>query len=298
MTGLISHILAVTHDQVPKYGGDFRNGSSYFVAVTGALGVLDACFLFILALCQDDVPLRWNWSGKTKVVLLQRRWITKILTLPQHQQWKLPVHRIATLVALAAVLRGAAAAAYANYEYWDSDQSIDQNRGSDGTYYTPETWICYGATNQTVIEGEHPEYKWMCREAQGARYLTILTTIIAGITLILVLWRWRRSNLNKQYQPVASGRRDSDPLGQDVESGQGNGPEMRHTRLPSSGSIAPQEVVGREVYEMSADPIPEMEHRPVIRDSDELSIQGEPTQYFGHGYNPGQQHHARSYVSP
>lgn len=281
MTGLMSHILAVTHDQVPKYGGDLRNGSSYFVAVTGALGVIDACLLFLLSLFHDDLPLRWNWSGKKK-----------------HQEWKIPVHRIATVIAIAAVLRGAGAAAYANYEYWDSDQSIDQNLGNSGTYYTPETWICRGAPNQTEIQGDHPEYKWMCREAQGARYLTILVTVIAGITLLLVLWRWRRSNLDKEYHLVASSRRESHMLGRDLEGGQATRPEMAHMRTASTSSIGPQEVVGREVYEMAADPIQEMEHRPVIRDSDELSIQGEPTEYFAYGHQQDKRHRTTSYDSP
>lgn len=66
-TGLIAHILAVTHDQVPKYGGDFKRGSSYLVAASGAIGVLDACVLFVMSLIRDDMPLRWNWSGKEKV---------------------------------------------------------------------------------------------------------------------------------------------------------------------------------------------------------------------------------------
>ncbi|KAF9630584.1 hypothetical protein BFW01_g1146 [Lasiodiplodia theobromae] len=271
MTGLISHILAVTHDQVPKYGGDFKRGSSYLVAASGAVGVFDACVLFVMSLIGDDMPLRWNWSGKEK-----------------HREWKLPVHRIATLVALAAVLRGAAAAAYSNYDYWESDQGIEQNLENNGTYYTPETWICTGAVNQTIIEGEHPEYKWMCREAQGARYLSILVTIVAGITLLLVLWRWRRRNLDRQYEPVANSRRASDviPFGA-VDSGRRSEQGSQHYHSNSSTPPVPQEVVGREVYEMPADTIHEMEHHPMVRDSDGLSIQGEPTEYFAHDHRRG-----------
>ncbi|KAL0254424.1 hypothetical protein SLS55_009899 [Diplodia seriata] len=277
-TGLIAHILAVTHDQVPEYGGDFKRASSYLIAASGAVGVLDACVLFVMSLIRDDMPLRWNWSGKEK-----------------HREWKLPIHRIATLVALAAVLRGAAAAAYSNYDYWESKQSVEQHLGVNGTYYTPETWICTGAANNTIIEGDHPEYKWMCREAQGARYLSILTTIIAAITLLLVLWRWRRRNLDRQYQPVAHSRRPSDaiPFGR-VETGLGSEQSSQRMRFNSASSVAtlppqPQEVVGREVYEMPADPIHEMEHHPMVRDSDGLSISGEPTEYFASDHrNDGQ----------
>ncbi|OJD29796.1 uncharacterized protein BKCO1_7200028 [Diplodia corticola] len=268
-TGLMAHILAVTHDQVSQYGDDLKRGSSYLIAASGAIGLLDACVLFVMSLIRDDMPLKWNWSGKEK-----------------HREWKLPIHRIAAFVALAAVLRGAAAAAYSNYDYWESKQSVEQNLGSNGTYYTPETWICTGAANKTIIEGDHPEYKWMCREAQGGRYLSILTTIIAAITLILVLWRWRRRNLDRQYQPVAHSRRPSDiiPFGS-VESGLGSGRSSQGTRYHNPSSVGtppaqPQEVVGREVYEMPADSIHEMEHHPMVRDSDELSIQGEPNEYF------------------
>lgn len=194
------------------------------------------------------------------------------------------------------MLRGAAAAAYSNYDYWESKQSVEQNLANNGTYYTPETWICTGAANNTIIEGDHPEYKWMCREAQGARYLSILTTIIAGITLLLVLWRWRRRNLDRQYQPVAHSRRPSDaiPFG-GVESGLGSEQSSQRMRFNSASSMGdppaqPQEVVGREVYEMPTDPIHEMEHHPMVRDSDGLSISGEPTEYFASDHrNNGQQ---------
>lgn len=188
------------------------------------------------------------------------------------------------------MLRGAAAAAYSNYDYWESDQGIEQNLANNGTYYTPETWICTGAVNQTIIEGEHPEYKWMCREAQGARYLSILVTIVAGITLLLVLWRWRRRNLDRQYEPVANSRRASDviPFGA-ADSGRGSeqGSQRTHYHSNSSTPPVPQEMVGREVYEMPADPIHEMEHHPMVRDSDGLSIQGEPTEYFAHDHRRG-----------
>lgn len=87
-------------------------------------------------------------------------------------------------------------------------------------------------------------------------------------------------------------------LGRDLEGGQATRPEMAHMRTASTSSVGPQEVVGREVYEMAADPIQEMEHRPVIRDSDELSIQGEPTEYFAYGHQQDKRHRTTSYDSP
>lgn len=177
------------------------------------------------------------------------------------------------------MLRGAAAAVYSNYDYFKSDQTLDQNLNDDDTIYTPETWLCRGVYNNTMTEGEHPDYTWLCREAEGARYLTILITVISGITFLLVLWRWRRRNMER-YQPVNSVDGGSAHHLSVAEHGLGG----THMRLSSNSSspAQPQEVVGREIHEMPADPIHEMEHHPVIRDSDELSIQDEYPEYFAH----------------
>ncbi|GME42628.1 hypothetical protein GTA08_BOTSDO03935 [Neofusicoccum parvum] len=301
MAGLIAHILAVTHDQVPDYGGDLKRGSSYVIIATGALGLIDACVLFVMTLFRDDIQLKWNWSGKKvrrSLVFsfpVSDNTLTQPCFAPQNQPNKLPIHRISAFVAVVAVLRGIAAVVYSTYDWWESDQSIEQNLRENGTFYTPETWVCRGAPNQTTIEGDHPEYKWMCREAQGARYLAILVTVISVITLVLVLWRWRRRNMDN-YHLVRGGNGGSqDPLAA-AERGRGSVQEAQHMRLRSSSSPGPpQELTGREIHELPANPIHEMEHRPVIRDSDELSIQEEWTEYFGNAREHDRQHRRGSF---
>lgn len=64
MAGLMAHVLAYTHDQVPTYGKELKRPSSYLIIVTAALGVIDACVLVLMTLYHDDVPIKMNWSGK------------------------------------------------------------------------------------------------------------------------------------------------------------------------------------------------------------------------------------------
>ncbi|KAK7539728.1 uncharacterized protein J3D65DRAFT_666423 [Phyllosticta citribraziliensis] len=227
--GLIAHVLVKVHDIE-----DIHRTSSYLILFSAAVGAVDGFVFTVLGLMGKDFHWRANITGK------------------KYESFRLRIPAIGATIAFGAILRSIAVASYAQYDYYDAQGKIanwtDQHLGEDTHYMTPELWLCHNGTASSTA----------CLEGEGARWLTVPLALLSCLTFCLILWIWRRGNME-----AAGFIRTSKDMSQPSESTleEGNSTPMS-LKDDASEARRPVELHYQHVNELEETEIHEMDGYP------------------------------------
>ncbi|KAK8223812.1 hypothetical protein HDK77DRAFT_45506 [Phyllosticta capitalensis] len=189
--GLIAHVLVQVHNA----GNDkLHRTSSYVILFSATVGAVDAFIFTVLGLMGKDFHWKANITGK------------------KYESFRLRIPAIAATIAFFAILRTIAVTSYAQYDYYNAQGKIanftHDHLGESTTFMTPELLLC---NNGTVSHTA-------CLEGGGARWLTVPIALLSCLTFCLILWIWRRGNM-EEAGFIRTSRDSPQPSESDLERG-------------------------------------------------------------------------------